>query len=308
MALNRTERYCASLLLDYLNERFDTEMAVTGEKGDALIASDGSRRIGVYVAALWEREAAGAWEDRLRAMEERLDGSTEGSFLLWTPPQAPVPDEEPAASDFVARVSAAAAVLDPGARTEVLFPKQVKMAKTREEGGYASVVGGLSRWWTRVTEKVQGTFTVDSSAVHRLTHDGTAREELWDAIGRLSHSVGVGQMTEFEVEEAWTLQRLSASAEGGFAIVGAPPQVDPTDGILVRRTARKRLQAANEALGGLDVTQHAVALIGAYEYGELETAGATLKAVDPALYSKLEIICVLADGDVRPTFMPRELA
>ena len=35
--------------------------------------------------------------------------------------------------------------------------------------------------------------------------------------------------------------------------------------------------------------------------------GATVKAVDPALFTKLEVIAVLADGDVQPTFLPRAL-
>ena len=48
-------------------------------------------------------------------------------------------------------------------------------------------------------------------------------------------------------------------------------------------------------------------LIGIYEYAELEGAGATVKALDPSLYNRLEVVCVLADGEVRPTFLPRAL-
>ncbi|MCH8995186.1 MAG: hypothetical protein IH959_09525 [Chloroflexi bacterium] len=51
----------------------------------------------------------------------------------------------------------------------------------------------------------------------------------------------------------------------------------------------------------------AVALVGIYEYAELETAGATVKALDPSLFSRLQVVCVLADGGVRPTFLPRSL-
>jgi len=208
----------------------------------------------------------------------------------------------------VQQVQAAAEPLPPAASTEVLFPVNVRLGKVRAEGGYASVVGGMSRWWTRITEKVDGTFHVDSSAVHRLTIDGESRERLWDSIGQLSHSIEVGQSVDFEVQDAWTLQRLPESESGaGFAIVGAPPTVDPTEGILVRRMARRRLIAANEALDALDVDLRAVGLIGIYEYAELEGAGATVKGLDPKLFSRLEIVSVLVDGEMRATFLPRSL-
>src|SRR3989304_3299258 len=86
------------------------------------------------------------------------------------PPRAGAP-HEPELAAFIERVERAAAALAPGGSMEVAFPVTVKLAKQREEGGYAFVVGGLNRWWTRITENVQGTYYVDSSAVHRLTDD-----------------------------------------------------------------------------------------------------------------------------------------
>lgn len=292
----------ARLLLDWMNERFESRFELVEPAGDAFVASDGQYRLALYAAPLWEDDES--WQERLRAMESRLgDG---GPFLLWTPPQAEVPADEPAASEFVERVQGAASTLEPGARVEVTFPRKVRMLKQREEGGYATVSGGLSRWWTRITENVQGTYQVDSTAVHRATIDGEAREQLWETIGRLSHGLSVGEAAEFEVDEAWTLQRLR-DGEPGYAIAGAPPGADPTEGIAVRRIVRRRLQAANDALAGVEADMHAVALAGAYEYGELETAGATVKAVDPSLFSRFQVICVVADGEVRATFLPRAL-
>jgi hypothetical protein len=306
---DRMTSYGAQILLDWLSTRFETRFELSDAEGAAFVAADGDHRVGVYIAPLWDQEASEDWTERLRSMEERLAaGDLEGRFLLWVPPRADVPSEEPDASDFVDRVQSAATKLPPAGRTEVTFSVPVKLGKMRDEGGYASVIGGLSRWWTRITEKVNGTFHIDSSAVHRLTMDSEARERLWDTIGQLSLSIQTGQAADFQVEEAWTLQRLPDSEdERGFALVGAPPNVDPTEGILVRRMARRRLQAANEALASLDVELRAVGLIGAYEYAELETAGATVKAVDPSLYSRLEIVTIVTDGDVRPTFLPRAL-
>ena len=300
-------RYSTRLLLDWLNQRFETQFKLPEAAGEAFIASDGEHQIGLYAAPLWETESAAAWEERLQTMEERL-AVADGSFLLWVPPGADLPTDEPGATEFVERVRAAAASLAPGARVEVTFPVTVRMAKTREEGGYASVIGGLNRWWTRITENVQGTYQVDSTAVHRLTEDGEARERLWETIGQLSHGIQVGQASDFEVEDAWTLQRLpETETESGFALISAPPTVDPTEGIAVRRTARRRLAAANEALNALDVELRAVALVGIYEYAELETAGATVKALAPSLFSRIQVVCILADGGVRPTFLPRSL-
>ena len=306
---DRLTRSGARLIVEWLNRRFETSFDIADPEGDALIAVDGDHRLGIYIAPLWDTEPSEPWPQLVHATEERLAaGAPDGAYFLWVPPKASLPDEEPDASDFVQRVQTAAAPLPPGSRTEVTFPVPVRMGKMREEGGYASVVGGLSRWWTRITEKVDGTFHVESSAVHRLTMDGEAREKLWDTIGRLSHSVAVGQQADFEVEEAWTLQRLPESEHvGGFTIVGAPPSVDPTDGIFVRRMARRRLQAANDVLSSLDVDLRVVGLVSIYEYAELEGAGATVKALDPALFSQLEVVAVLADGEVRPTFLPRAL-
>jgi hypothetical protein len=318
-------RHLATLLLDSLNQRFDAHFQRSDEQHpepvEGLVASDGAHRVGLYIAPLWEEDAA--WSERLRAAEERLDAfELPGAYLLWVPPRAAVPLDEPDARHFAERVRAAAESLAPGGRIEVMFPVTVRLAKLREEGGYASVVGGLSRWWTRVTENVQGTFSVDSSALHRLTLDGMVREELWPTIGRLSKGIDVGQSAEFEIDEAWTLQRLPDGTEGpalslsngpalslsnGFALIGAPPTVDPTEGILVRRVARKRLAAAKEALGPLDVELRAVGFVGAYEYAEVETASGTVKAIDPALYSRLAVVSLLVDGEVRPIFAPKSL-
>jgi hypothetical protein len=123
----------------------------------------------------------------------------------------------------------------------------------------------------------------------------------------LSNGINVGQSGEFEIEEAWTLQRLPDSAPEGVTLVGAPPKVDPNDGILIRRMSRKQLMAANEAFDAAGVDLRAVGLIGAYEYAEVETASGTLKAIDPGLYARTQIVTLLTDGEVKPVFAPTAL-
>jgi hypothetical protein len=261
----------------------------------------------VFVAPLWDDDEG--WSAKLRATDQRLAAAAlDGSFILWVPPKADLPTEEPDASDFIERVLAVAREMPAGARAEVTFPVQVTLGKMREEGGYASVIGGLSRWWTRITEKVNGTFHVETSRVHRITRDGEGRERLWENIGALSHGIDVGQAADFMVDEAWTLQRLPDHDDNsGFAIIGAPPGIDPADGVLLRRMARKRLAEAGEVLARTDVTSSCVGLVASYEYADLEGVSSVVKALTPSLFSDIDVICVLADGEVRPTFAPKTL-
>jgi hypothetical protein len=308
----RASAYLTTLLLDWLNKRYESQFRLPPDQLEGpFLASDGARRLAISIAPLWEDDQS--WEERLSAAEQRFDAlDLPGAYLLWVPPRATVPVDEPESTYFVERVRAAAEQPAAGEQVEVMFPVTIKLAKLREEGGYASVTGGLSRWWTRVTENVQGTFAVDSTAVHRATREGMVREELWSMIGRLSTGISVGQSAEFEIDEAWTLQRLpesngTVSLDNGVQLVGAPPNVDPTDGILIRRMARKRLAAANEALAPLAIDLRTVGFVGAYEYAEVETASGTVKAIDPSLYSRLQIVSLLVDGEVKPIFAPATL-
>jgi hypothetical protein len=71
--------------------------------------------------------------------------------------------------------------------------------------------------------------------------------------------------------------------------------------------ARKRLAAATEALSALDVELRAAGLLAAYEYAEVETASGTLKAIDPLLYARTQVVTILVDGEVKPVFAPTTL-
>ena len=226
-------------------------------------------------------------------MEERLSGgSVRGPHLLWVPPRGSVPTSEPEASDFVMRVQIAAAPLQEGARTEIDLPVKVQLAKVREEGGYASVIGGLSRYWTNITDRVQGTVHVNSAQIRRVSQSEASREALFERIGEIAQTLTLKDAVEFETVESWTVQRLSAEplGETGFAIAQAPPKIDPADGTMVRRLVRKRLRDANEALAAVDADVKGVGLIAIYEYAEHENVGSFVKSLDPGLFAKLGLI------------------
>lgn len=308
----RLALYAAALVADWLGDRAANGGAiVSAHNGELPVfiadAADGGR-IAIAIAPLWERSADAVADAGRQAMEERLSaGSVRGPYIIWVPPRGAVPADEPKASDFVMRVQLAAAPMLPGSRNEIDLPVKIQLAKMREEGGYASVIGGLGRFWTLITERVTGTFHVNSAALRRAPQSEAARTALFDQIGELSKPLGVGDAIEFDASEAWTVQRLQAEpmGEGGFAIAQAPPKIDPADGTLMRRLVRRRLKDAAAALDGVEAATKGVGLIAIYEYAEHENVGSFVKSLDPGLYSRFQFAAAIVDGEVRPIFAPR---
>jgi hypothetical protein len=308
---DRTLTYAASLLVDWFAERsghpYTIERAIDGET-PVFVATSDAGTLALAMAALWEAESDPAAEQARLAMQERLDaGSVRGPYLVWVPPRGSVPGEEPGASDFAMRVQLATASMQPGDRAEIDLPVKVQLAKVREEGGYASVVGGLSRFWTSITERVNGTFHVNSLQLRRAPQAEPVRTALLDRIGELSRGLKVGDAVEFDCAEAWTVQRLRNEplGERGFAIVQAPPKIDPSDGSLMRRIVRKRLKAANETLAAVQADVKGAGLLAIYDYAEHENVGSFVKSLDPGLFAGLGIVAAVVDGEVRPVFQPR---
>jgi hypothetical protein len=303
---DRLSLYCAALVADWYGRRIDAvarlQRAVDGPT-PVYVAEAGGRSVAIAIAALWEPETGPAADEARQAMEERLsEGSVRGPYLLWAPPRATVPAEEPLASDFVMRVQMAAAPLGDGARSEVDLPVKVIVGKAREEGGYASVIGGLSRWWTDITDRVKGTVNVNSMQVRRASASEARRNQLLDRIGEAARPLAVGEAVEVDAVESWTVQRLATEplGERGWAIAQAPPDTDPADGTLVRRLVRRRLKDANAALAGVDADVKGAGLIGIYEYAEHANIGSFVKSVDPSLHIALGFVAGIVDGEVIP--------
>lgn len=308
---DRLHTYAAALVTDWLASRTSTPYRLTAARdGDVamFIAEAGGQTAALAIAALWDASANAAAEDARVAMEERLtEGNVRGPYLLWVPPRASVPNAEPAISDFVMRAQMACAPMQPGSRNEIDLPIAIQLAKVRDEGGYASVIGGLSRFWTLITERLNGTYHIDSMQLRRAPQDETVREALFDRIGAAAKALAVGDAGEMDAVEAWTVQRLTADplGERGFAIAQAPPNIDPADGAVMRRLVRKRLKDASAALADVEAGVKGVGLIGIYEYAEHENIGSFVKSLDPGLYAGLQVVAGIVDGEVRPIFQPR---
>jgi len=308
---DRLSTYAASLLVDWYADRTAHSYQLTSVTDAALpvyVADGPDGKLAVAIAALWEPESDAPAEDARQLMEERLTaGNVRGPYVVWVPPHASVPSQEPAASDFVMRTQLAAAPMQPGTRNEINLPVKIQIAKLRDEGGYANVSGGLSRFWTQITERVDGTFSVNAMRIRRAPQSEATRIALFDTIGERSKELSTGQAAELDAVEAWTVQRLRAEplGETGFAIAQAPPRIDPSDGTLMRRLVRKRLKDAAASLEGIDADVKGVGLVAIYEYAEHENVGSFVKSLDPGLYAKLPLVAAIADGEVRPIFQPR---
>jgi len=305
----RAHEYAARLFLASLNERFHREYRPEPiENGLIYAAGSEDGRVAVVVAELCEADEA--WRQRVAELEQRLDQSRPGSYLLWVPPGAELPAEEPAESEWVRRIVLAASKLASGRSGEARLPVKLALGKVRDEGGYASVTGGLGRYWTDISTRLQGSFYLDSRGLNRFTREESERLQLYDEIGQLSQGLSTGDMTEFEHEDAWSVQRMPRGAAGegmtdGWAITGCPPGFQPEDGGAIRRVLRRRLAEGSEALSDVKDAPRVLVLIGAYQYMEFENAGPALRGFDPALVGAFDAIGLVSDAETKPILLSR---
>ena len=228
------------------------------------------------------------------------------------PPGGVLPAQEPDESEWVRRTVLAASKLASGRSGEARYPAKMMLVKTRDEGGYANVPGGLGRHWTKITDRVSGTFFVDSIGLKRLARAEEEREELFDHIGLLSQGMTKNDAIEFEFDDAWSVQRIprgpeSAGIADGWAITGCPDGFDPADGAVIRRLLRTRLSVAGEKLRPHRDAVRALVLIGAYDYMENENAGPSLRGFDPSLAATFDIVALVSDAEVKPIVLSRGL-
>src|SRR5262249_24715833 len=125
----------------------------------------------VTVVDLAAAEAELAYEAERAAIERRLDD--EGfSIALWTPRAAPLPTGPTALDDLVLAVRAAEGL--PDGRREARRPVNLYLRRTGTTGSVVTVLGGLSEHWAQFTNRVPGTFQLNSNELHRLP---TSEEE-----------------------------------------------------------------------------------------------------------------------------------
>jgi hypothetical protein len=285
------------LFLRWLNEREQRRFRIEGAGDDGAVASDGTVRLAVEVGALLGPTEDAAWLAARERLEEQVAAAVPGAIALWVPAGAQLPAGEPVLSEFIDHVRQAAVKLGPHERAFVPLPIRLVLRKSSESGGVVSVTGGLNPHWARFTERVQGTFDLDSTRLHRLPESEEHLEALLDSIVERSSKLEAGQIAEIETIDSWTVQQVEGD---GVAIVGVPPIETQDAGLAVRRNLRRILGDAAPALRAADAELKALVLLGYYARIEEEGASIAMRGFSPSLYSGLEYVCLVADGLVKP--------
>jgi hypothetical protein len=308
--MSKLPEYAVRLALAFLNERYRRAFEPAAIDGGWSAHDPESGDLSIVSLPL--SEASQAYLEKAARLEARLDDAHPGSYLLWVPPGGELPEEEPDETEWIQRVIQTASKVASGRSGEVRLPARMALGKVREEGGYASVTGGLGRYWTHISDKLNGSFYLDSRALNRFTADEEQRQQTYEHVALLSQELSVGEVREWQLDDAWTLQRLArgpaaAGMSDGWAIGGAPEGFDPTDGGAIRRVLRKRLAEAKEAFSKLP-RPWVLVLAGAYDYMAGENAGPSLRGFDPGLVASLDGIILVADAEVKPILLSKELS
>src|SRR3989304_3939282 len=112
MGESRDREYAARLFLAWANERYRRKFAPTRLEGPVWLAED----------RLFE--AKDGWNERRAVLEQRLDESRPGTYLLWAPPGGVLPADEPEQSEWVGRGVLAAARPASGRKGGARLPAQ----------------------------------------------------------------------------------------------------------------------------------------------------------------------------------------
>ena len=309
--MSKVPEYSVRLFLNWLNERYQRSFT-PAEAGNGLWQAVDAEAGDMAIATAPLYEGGDTWESRCSELAERLDDTRPGSYMLWQPPRGELPDGEPDESEWVRRVVLTASKLASGRSAEVRLPVRLGIGKMRDEGGYASVTGGLGRHWPDISHRLEGSFYLDTRGLNRFTTDEEEREQLFEHIALLSQGLEVGDFVEFEHEDAWSLQRVgrgpaSEGMEDGWTIAGCPPGFDPGDGGAIRRLLRRTLGNAADQLRASPAATKVLVVVGAYDYMENENAGPSLRGFDPALAASFDVIALVSDAEVKTLRLARGL-
>lgn len=236
------------------------------------------------------------FERERSALERRLDDDGR-SIALWAPRAAPLPSREPASSALIADLDRARP-LDDG-RLEAPRPVTIHLRRVGTTGSVINVVGGLAGHWAQFTNKVPGTFQLDSRDLHRLPHSEDMRVGLANVIVQAAAQPTVDDGLEIRAEDCWTVNDLGT---GRSYVVGLPAQESDEASAALRRELRRLLRRAGEQTTRADA--RALIVLGVSTYATDEKLSWALRGMDPRLYSGFDIVVVVTDGLVKPVLQP----
>ncbi|MFN0096221.1 MAG: hypothetical protein ACKVVT_15780 [Dehalococcoidia bacterium] len=239
------------------------------------------------------------FETARAAVERRLD-LLGRPLALWVPRGAALPASEPGLSDLALAVESANQLED--GRLEVRRPVRLNLRRAGTTGSVVTVLGGLSAHWAQFTNRVPGTYQLNSLALNRLPQSEDERTALAERIVLASQQPMADEDQTILAEDVWTATPLN----GRSCVFGSPrPENDETSAAL-RRNLRGLLRAAGAAPAGADAT--ALVILGAATYAEDERLTWALKGMDPRVYLGYDLVVVMADGVVKPLVLPGRAA
>ncbi len=239
-----------------------------------------------------------AFESARAAVERRLD-EAELPVALWVPRGAALPTIEPGLSDLAAAIESATANDD--GRAEIRRPVEVNLRRVGTSGSVVTVLGGLSSHWAQFTNKVPGSFQLQSAEIHRLPADEGERDMLMQRIVSAAGQPDIDEGRRIPAVDAWT---ANLGDFGRAYVLGVPGEEGDESAAALRRNLRILLKRAADVppLDGTDA--RALLVLGAATYADDEKLSWSLKGMDPRLYASFDIMAVAADGVVKPLLQP----
>ena len=242
-------------------------------------------------------DATVQFEAARAALESRLDGEGR-SIALWVPPGGVIADAEPGLSAIVASIEEARAIED--GRFEVRRPVRLYLRRVDMSGSVITIVGGLAAHWAQFTNRVPGTFSLNSNELLRLPASADERDALTERIVLAAVEPEAGGTRVIAAEDVWSANDLG---EGGSCVLGSP-RPDSDDGsAALRRNLRNLLRQAEPVAAG-DAATKALVLLGTATYAAEEKLSWTIRGMDPTLYAGYDLIVTVTDGLVRPLLEP----
>lgn len=243
-------------------------------------------------------DATVEWEAARAAVEKRLD--LEGrSLAVWAPRGALLPTSEPGLSQFVHSVSEAKTLED--GRLELRRPVSLYLRRAGTTGSVVTVLGGLSAHWAQFTNRVPGTFMLNSAELLRLPASQEERDELAERIVLAAGQPDVDENQTVRAVDAWTANELGS---GQACVLGTPAPENEEWSASLRRNLRRLLKEAVPHLS-TPADARALVVLGAATYAEEEKLSLSLRGMDPTLYGAYDILAVVADGVIKTILQPQ---
>lgn len=290
---------------------FGPHYARSATLGDFLEATPGVLTGTITVGRRWQLRTALAntiageatvdFEAERAALEQRLDAAGH-SIAVWVPRGAPLPASDAERDLFLQAVDRAVTVED--GRLELRHRVPLYLRRTDIAGSMITITGGLSAHWAQFTNRVAGSFWLNSQALNRLPASQAERDALAERIVLAAGQPLADETQVVEAEDAWTISPLD---EGGSCVFGSPRPESDEQSAALRRGLRQLLRAAAPILHE-PADARALLILAATTYASEEKVSWALRGMDPALYGGYDLIAVLADGVAKVLLQPGRAA